>query len=91
VLDYAEFSFTRRVHDVASFQVGLDSVYRFSETDIGTIAAVGSWTFPDTFGMTYQWVGYSASDQLILTFDQDMVEVTEISLTGSSAWTGNIE
>ncbi len=89
--DVAEFSFTRRVHDAVSFQVGLDNVYRFAETKIGTIAAVSDWTSSDTFEITYQWIGYSAPDQLSLTFNRDVVRVTEVSLTGASTWSGEAE
>ncbi|MFC1960847.1 hypothetical protein ACFLYO_09055 [Chloroflexota bacterium] len=53
--DFAEFSFTRRVNDAAFFQVGLDGVYRYTETDIGIIAAYGNWNSPDTFEVFYQW------------------------------------
>lgn len=89
--DFAEFSFTRRVHDVASFQVGLDGVYRYTETGIGTIAAYGDWSSPDTFEVFYQWVGYSAPDHLTITFVQDTIEVTETSVTGSTTFLGKAQ
>jgi CubicO group peptidase (beta-lactamase class C family) len=90
-LEYAEFSYTAKVHEAASFQVGLDGVYRFSETEIGKFAAVGTWTSPDTFEISYQQIGYSAPVKFIFTFDQDMIEVTEISLVGTAAWSGVVE
>ena len=90
-LDYATFSYTAKVHDVASFHIGLDGVYRFTDTDIGPFAAYGSWTAPDTFEISCQHIGYSAPVQFILTFDQDEIEVTEVSLTGSYTYSGKIE
>jgi CubicO group peptidase (beta-lactamase class C family) len=90
-LDYATFSYTAKVHDAASFHIGLDNVYRFTDTDIGLFAAYGSWTASDTFEISCQHIGYSASIQFILTFDQDKIDVIEISLTGSYTYSGKIE
>jgi len=90
-LDYAVFSFTAFVDEVASIQVGLDGVYRFSETESGGYAAYGSWTSANTFEIYYQHIGYSAPTQLSLTFDQDRIEVTEISVTGSTTYSGNMQ
>jgi hypothetical protein len=89
-LDYATFSYTAKVHDKATLQVGLDGVYHYSKTNIGSFAALGSWTAPDTFELAYQHVGYSAPSQFTLTFDQDKIEVTEISLTGSYTYAGKM-
>jgi hypothetical protein len=90
-LDYAVFSFTAKVDEVASIQVGLDGVYRFSETERGGYAACGTWTSPIAFEIYYQHIGYSAPTQLSLTFDQDRIEVTEISVLGSATYSGEIE
>ena len=90
-LDYATFSYTAKVHDVASFDVGLDGVYRFTDTDIGPMAAVGSWTGPDTFELSCQHIGYSAPAQFILTFDEESIDVTEVSLTGAYAYSGQMQ
>ena len=89
-LDYATFSYTAKVHDVASFQVGLDQVYRFTDTNIGSFAAMGTWTAPDTFELSCQHIGYSAPIQFILTFNQDNIDVTEVSLTGSYTYAGKL-
>jgi CubicO group peptidase (beta-lactamase class C family) len=89
--NHAVFSFTAKVDEVASIQVGLDGVYRFSETEGGNFAAFGSWTSPNTFEIFYQHIGYSAPTQLILTFDQQMIEVTETSVTGSTTYSGEME
>ncbi len=91
VLDYAIFSYTAKVHDEATFQVGLDGVYRFSKTSIGSFAALGSWTAPDTFELSYQHIGYSAPSQFTSTFEQDKINVTEVSLTGSYICSSKIQ
>ena len=90
-LDYAVFSFTAKVDEVALIQVGLDGLYRFSETESGGYAAFGTWTSLNTFGLFYQHVGYSAPTLLTLTFDQDRITVTEISVTGSSTCSGTMQ
>jgi hypothetical protein len=55
--DYAEFSYTAKESDIVSYHVGLDGIYHFTETKIGTFAAVGTWTMPDTFEISYQQIG----------------------------------
>jgi hypothetical protein len=90
-LDHAVFSFTAKVDEVASLQVGLDGMYRFSETESGGFAAFGTWTSTNTFEIFYQHIGYSAPTQLILTFDQDTIVVAEVSVTGSTMYTGNMQ
>ena len=90
-LDHALFSYTAKVHDAASFHVGLDGVYRYSETDIGRFAAVGTWTAPNTFELSYQQIGYSAPARFILTFDQDEIRVKEVGLTGTYTYSGKMQ
>jgi CubicO group peptidase (beta-lactamase class C family) len=90
-LDSAVFSFTAKVDEAASIQVGLDGVYRFSETESGGYAAFGTWTSPNTFEIFYQHIGYSAPTQLTLTFDLDTIIVGEVSVTGSTMYTGNMQ
>jgi hypothetical protein len=85
------FSFTAKVDEVAAIQVGLDGVYRITETQSGGYAAYGSWTSPTTFEIHYKQIGYSAPTQYTLTFDQDLIEVTEISVTGSTTYSGEME
>ncbi len=87
-LDYAMFSFTAKVDEAATIQVGLDGVYRFSETESGSYAAFGSWTSANTFEIFYQQIGYSAPTELSLTFDQHTIRVTESSLIASSTYLG---
>jgi CubicO group peptidase (beta-lactamase class C family) len=90
-LDYAVFSFTAKVDEAATIQVGLDGVYRFSETESSEYAAFGSWTSPTTFEIVYQQIGYSAPTQLSLSFDADKIEVTEINVTGATTYAGTMQ
>lgn len=88
--DQAEFSYTARVADTAVFAVGLDEVFRFTETEIGRVAAVGQWTASDTFALTCHQIGYTAPAQFVLTFADDEINVTEVSQTGSYTYGGRI-
>jgi len=67
---------------VVSYHVGLDNVYRFTETDIGTFAAVGAWTSPDTFEISYPLIGYSNPGKWSLTLKKYGIEVVEVGVTG---------
>ena len=86
----AIFSYTARVNDTAVFKVGLDGVYRFTETDIGCMAAKGSWTAPDTFELTCQQIGYTSTTRFRLTFAQDNIQVTETGQTGTVSFGGKM-
>jgi hypothetical protein len=66
----------------------LDNGYRFTETDIGTFAAVGVWTSPDTFEIAYQLIGYSNPGKWFLTFKKYGIEVTEMDVTGEYKYSG---
>ncbi len=90
-LDYAQFSYTAKESDVASFEIGLDGVYRFSDTDIGPFAAYGSWTSPNTFEITYRQIGYSTGAKFILTFYGDAITVEEFGVVGSSTYSGVVK
>lgn len=90
-LDYAEFSYTAKENDTAVFQVGLDGVYRFSETDIGPVAAYGSWTAPNTFEINCQQIGYSSPTRFILTFAGETITVEEFGVVGSATYSGNMQ
>ena len=89
--DCAEFSYTVRGGDTAVFTVGLDGVYRFTDTDIGCMAAIGKWTAPDTFELTCQQIGYSAPAMFALAFNRDEIDVTEVSQTGSTSYVGRVQ
>jgi len=86
--DYAEFSYTAKESDVVSYRIGLDGVYRFTETEIGTFAAVGTWIAPDTFEIFYQQIGYSNPGKWSLTFRQDGIDVVEEGMTGVYEYSG---
>jgi len=80
--EYAKFSYTAKEKDVVHYEVGLNNVYRLTESNGDTYAAVGSWTTPDTFVIDYELVGYSTRDKWILTFDNEEVAVEEVGVTG---------
>ena len=86
--DYAEFHYTAKENDVALFQVGLDSVYRFSETEIGPFAAYGSWTDTNIFEINCQQIGYSSPTKFILTFEGQTITVQEFGVVGSFTYSG---
>mgnify|MGYP001084773715 CR=1 FL=1 len=84
----AIFSYTTRDSDFISYKVGLDDVYRFTETDIGIFAAKGSWTSPETFEIAYQQIGYSTPGKWILHYTNQALDVTEIGVTGEYHYSG---
>ena len=86
--NYAAFSYTAKESDAATFRVGLDGVYHFSETEIGSFAAYGSWTAPNTFEINYQHIGYSTPAKFILTFEGDKIIVEEFGVVGSYTYAG---
>ena len=89
--DYATFSYTTQRSDIISYQVGLDGVYHFSETTIGTFAAMGTWTSSDTFEISYQQIGYSNPGKWSLTFNNNGIEVVEVGVTGEYHYSGILE
>lgn len=84
----AAFSYTTRQSDFISYKVGLDNVYRFTETTVGTFAARGSWISSETFKITYQQIGYSTPGKWILTYKDHALDVTEIGVTGEYHYSG---
>jgi CubicO group peptidase (beta-lactamase class C family) len=86
--DYAAFSYTARDSEVVSYHIGLDNVYHFTDTAIGTFAAVGTWTSPDTFEIWYQQIGYSNPGKWTLTFNENAIEVIEEGVTGEYRYLG---
>ncbi len=84
----AAFSYTAKQSDVVTYDIGLDGVYRFTETEVGTFAARGTWTAPDTFEIAYQLIGYSSAGTWTLTFDQNRINVIEDGVTGGYEYTG---
>jgi CubicO group peptidase (beta-lactamase class C family) len=90
-LDYAAFSYTVEADELVSFQVGLDSAYRFSETETGSFAAYGNWIAPDTFDIDSLQIGYSSGTKFVLTFDGNTITVQEFGVVGSSTYSGVAE
>lgn len=86
--DYAEFSYTAKENDVIHYRVGLDGVYRLTETNNNTYAALGSWTSPNTFSIDCEIIGYSSKDRWNLTFDGDKILVEEVGVTGKYNYGG---
>lgn len=85
---HAQFRYTAKENEAASFQIGLDGVYRFSDTEIGSIAAYGSWTSPDVFEFTFLQIGYSTETKFALIFDGDSITVEELGVIGASKYSG---
>lgn len=86
--DYAEFIYTAKEKDVVNYEVGLNNVYRLTESNGDTYAAVGSWTTPNTFVIDYELVGYSTRGKWILTFDNEGIAVEEVGVTGIYTYGG---
>lgn len=86
--DNVTFSYTAKESDEVSYRIGLDNVYHFTETANGTFAAVGVWSSPDTFEISYQQIGYSNPGKWSLTFKNDVIEVVEVGVTGEYKYLG---
>ena len=86
--DYADFSYTAKEEDVVSYQVGLDNVYRISETERGSYAARGSWESPETFVIDYEQIGYSTRSTWRLTFARGGIVVEEVGVVGVQSYVG---
>jgi len=86
--DYAEFSYTAKENDIVHYRVGLDGVYRLTETNNSTYAAVGSWTSPNTFSIDCEIIGYSSKDKWNLTLEEDEILIEEIGVTGKYHYGG---
>ena len=88
--DYAEFSYTAKENDVVHYRVGLDGVYRLTETNNNTYAAFGSWTSPNTFSIDCEIIGYTTKDKWNITFEGDEILVEEVGVTGKYLYGGRI-
>lgn len=69
-------------------EVGLDNVFRFTNTNEERIAARGSWTAPDTFVIEYEIVGYSNVGRWVLKFEGQNLIVQETGVTGRYEYRG---
>jgi len=91
--DYAEFSYTLKKDEVVSYHVGLDNVYRITETNKGkinegTYAAIGEWTAPNIFTINYELFGYATKGRWKLTFNNNEIMVEETGITGVYSYGG---
>ncbi len=89
--DYAELNYTARETWEVRYDVGLDGVRRFTETNAGVFAAVGEWTSEDTFAVDVELVGYSTFDRWEFTFERGAIRVTEFSISGDYVYAGKAE
>ena len=86
--DYAAISYTTGKMDTIDYQIGLDNIHRFSETNQNTFAAKGSWVSANTFVINYEIIGYSNKGKWILTFEADDVLIEEFGVTGQYSYRG---
>jgi len=86
--NHALFSYVAKEEESASFQIGLDGVYRFSDTNIGQFAAYGSWISQNTFDFTFIQIGYSTETKFILTFEGNSITVEEFGVVGEAKYSG---
>ena len=86
--DHAIFSYTQQKGEMIKFEVGLDNQYRITDGNDRAYAAIGAWTAPNTFTISYEMIGYSSKGKWILTFENDEIEVKEIGMTGEYKYRG---
>ena len=89
-LDVARLRYTARETWDVAYEIGLDGVIRFTETNDSVFAAVGEWTSPDTFRVDVEIVGYSTFDSWDFVFGDDIVDVHEHSITGTYRYRGRV-
>ena len=86
--DYAEISYTAKENDRISYRIGLDDVYRFTESNQDIYAAKGSWISTNTFVIEYEVIGYSSKGKWTLSFEADDVTIEEVGVTGKYSYHG---
>jgi hypothetical protein len=86
--EYAEFSYTAKENDVVHYRVGLDGIFRLTETNNSTYAAAGSWISPNTFSIDCEIIGYTTRDKWNFTFEDDEILVEEVGVTGKYYYGG---
>ena len=84
----AKLSYTVREKEQISYLIGLDNIFRVSDCDEDTYAAKGRWTAPTTFTFDYEQVGYSNRGRWIFTFKDDVIDITEVGVTGEQRYQG---
>ena len=86
----ASFAYRSDDKGEVRYEVGLDNVFRLTDSRADQYAAKGSWTTPTTFVIDYEQVGYSNTGQWRLSFAEDGVEVTEVGVTGEQQYRGKL-
>lgn len=91
--DNAEFSYDAKESDFVNYLVGLDNVYKFTQTNNNTYAAVGYWKSENNFIIEYEIIGYSnRGDKWSLTFSGDKIYVEEVNaITGTTNYSGETQ
>jgi len=87
-LNYAEFSYSLLENEVIKYKIGLDNQYQTTSSNDKSYAAIGEWTAPNIFTISYELIGYSSRGKWILTFDNDKIEVQEVGMTGEYKYNG---
>ena len=85
---FAEVHYTNQSADTIGYQIGLDELYRWTESGEDTYAAKGGWTAQDTFEISYERIGYSYRGKWILAFEEDRMAVEEQGVTGTYRYGG---
>ena len=84
----AQMRYTARESWDLAFTIGLDGVYRTTETTLGPVAAKGRWRSPTTFELDVEIIGYSTFDRWEFTFTDAGVQVVEHSISGMFEYAG---
>ena len=88
--EFALFNYTTRKNIRVSYEIGLNNVYRMTDSNNDTYAVMGSWTSPNTFVIDYELVGYSSRGKWKLTFEKDVILVQEHGVTGQYTYRGKM-
>ncbi len=85
--NYVVFDYSAK-DKVFHIDVGLDDVYRITESNDNSYAAKGYWIASDTFIIDYEIIGYSTKGKWTLTFTDNELAVEEVGVTGIYTYTG---
>lgn len=88
--DYAVFNYSVK-DKLFHIDVGLDDVFRLTESNDQCYAAKGYWITPDTFVIDYEIIGYSTKGKWTLTFTNDVISVEEVGVTGAYTYKGRTQ
>lgn len=88
--DYAELNYKMNKDDQIQLQIGLDNIYRYSESFRGTYAARGKWINNNTFEVEYELIGYASKGKWRFVFENDSITVKEGGVTGMYEYKGTM-